>query len=422
MQSFKKYGLLGSLYLSQFMPFWFLYQGLPVLFRQDGMALEAIGLLPLLLLPVSLKFLWAPLIDFYGFTRWGHYRFWIISFQLWVVGLTIFCSFLSIEANLPLLLGAMAFIAIGSGSQDIATDALALSLLQPEERGQGNAVQGIGGALGRTIGGGGMLILLNRWGWRVSLLTLAAMMLLALIPLLFHREKSSRSRRKRSRSSPFNLKRMARGAIAYCKIFIDACQRPGFKTWLLVIALATSGYNLSATMFSPLLVDLGLSLEEIGWLLGVFGMMMTILGSLAAGVTIANFGRKRSLLVAMSLTAIGILMKLLPTFGLTQPSILYFITSITFFGFGIMGTTTFTVMMDKSRQEMAGTDYTLQTSIIPLFSIFSAVPSGLIASAIGYRGVFLLGAVIMVACIMLIFKFLNIVEFDRYFSEQCDRV
>ena len=422
MQSFKKYGLLGSLYLSQFMPFWFLYQGLPVLLRQDGMALEAIGLLPLLLLPFSCKFLWAPLIDFYGFTRWGHYRFWIICFQLWVVGLTIFCSFLSIEANLPLLLGAMAFIAIGSGSQDIATDALALGLLKPEERGQGNAVQGIGGALGRTIGGGGMLILLNRWGWRNSLLTLAAMMLLALIPLLFHRETSSRSRRKQSRSSPFNLKRMIRSAIAYLNIFIDATQRPGFKTWLLILALATSGYSLAATMFRPLLVDIGLSLEEIGWLLGIFSMIVAILGSLASGAMIPNLGRKRSLLVALSLTAIGILAQLLPAFGLTQPFVLYTIVSISFFAVGVMGTTSLTIMMDKSRPEMAGTDYTLQTSVSPFCSIFSAALSGLLAGTIGYSGVFLLGAGMIIACMVLVVKSLNSIEEDWHLSEQCDRV
>lgn len=68
------------------------------------MSLEAIGFLPLLLLPIALKFLWAPLIDLYGFSRWGHYRFWIVCFQLWVVGLTIACSFLTIETHLPLLL------------------------------------------------------------------------------------------------------------------------------------------------------------------------------------------------------------------------------------------------------------------------------------------------------------------------------
>ncbi|MBP0002786.1 MAG: MFS transporter [Cyanobacteria bacterium SBC] len=411
--SLKKFGLLGSLYISQFMPFWFLYQALPILLRQKGASLEAIGLLPALLIPVSFKFLWSPFIDAYGFTRWGHYRFWIICFQLWVVGITIFCSFLSVEENLPLLLVGLAFIAVGSGSQDIATDALALGLLKPEERGAGNAVQGIGGAIGRTIGGGGMLILLNRLGWTTSLLSLAAMMLFALIPLLFHREKIL----PKAHSNPIKLsfypKRFFRSSIEYFKIFSNACQRPGFKSWLVILALATSGYNLSATMFRPLLVDIGFSLEEIGWLMGIFGMTMTIFGSLFASLTISRLGRKQSFLIAMSLTLVGILAKLLPTFGLTQLPVLYSIVSLMFFAVGMTGTTTFTIMMDKSRQEMAGTDYTLQTSVIPIFSIVSAALSGAIASSIGYRGVFLLGAGIMVACISFVSKYLKVSEFDR---------
>ncbi|MBE9040679.1 MFS transporter [Oscillatoriales cyanobacterium LEGE 11467] len=408
-QSFKKFQLVGSLYISQFVPFWFLYQALPILLRQKGASLEAIGFLPLLLLPVSLKFLWAPLIDFYGFTRWGHYRFWIICFQLWVVGTTIFCSVLSVETNLPLLLMGLVFIAIGSSSQDIATDALALGLFKPEERGVGNAIQGIGGAVGRAIGGGGMLILLNRWGWTTSLLILAIIMLVALVPLLFHREKiPSNSRKVSPKITSLNPKR----TIEYFKIFIDICQRPGMKIWLVVLALATSGYNLSATMFRPLLVDIGLSLEEIGWLIGIFGMMMTILGSLAASWTIACLGRKKSFLIAISLTAIGTLANLLLTFEFTQPIVLYLIVSITLFSIGMTGTTTFTIMMDKSRQEMGGTDYTLQTSVIPIFSILSAVLSGLIAEKFGYQSLFLLSSIIILIGFFLVSKYFHIVEFD----------
>jgi MFS family permease len=74
-------------------------------------------------------------------------------------------------------------------SQDMATDALAVGLLEPYERGLGNGVQNAGGYLGGTIGGGGMLILLNHWGWTASLLTLALIVVVALFPVLWHRER-----------------------------------------------------------------------------------------------------------------------------------------------------------------------------------------------------------------------------------------
>ncbi|MEY2833262.1 MAG: hypothetical protein RLZZ574_2521, partial [Cyanobacteriota bacterium] len=71
-------GLLASLYVSQYIPLMFFYEALPVYMRYSGSSLQAIALVNLLILPVVFKFLWSPLIDHYGYTRWGHYRFWIV--------------------------------------------------------------------------------------------------------------------------------------------------------------------------------------------------------------------------------------------------------------------------------------------------------------------------------------------------------
>lgn len=395
-KTLQKFGLLGSLYLSQFMPFWFLSQALPVLLRQQGMPLEAIGLLPLVAVAVTFKFLWSPLIDRYSYARWGHYRFWIIFFQLWVVTLTVVCSLLDLETQLPFILLGLALIGTGCASQDIATDALAVRLLEPQERGVGNAVQGIGGAIGRMIGGGGMLILLNRWGWRTSLLSLAAVMVVALIPVLLYHEP----RRKTVAN--------AVSSQGYFKIFLQFVQRPGMGIWLLVLGLYAAAHNLSATMFTPLLVDTGLSMADIGSLLGVFGTGMSIVGTLAAGVLIGKLGRKGTLLVASAIALVGSLFYWLPTFGLTQLPVLYSTVSLAFFSLGMVGTTAFTIMMDKSRPEMAGTDYTLQTSLIGIGSVLSAAISGVLAEAVGYRGVFSLSGTLGLVCLVLIAKGLKL--------------
>src|SRR5687767_2389040 len=70
-------GLLGALYFSQGLPFGFFTQSLPVVLRQQGFSLGAIGLSSLLALPWALKFLWAPAID-----RIGTRRSWILPLQL----------------------------------------------------------------------------------------------------------------------------------------------------------------------------------------------------------------------------------------------------------------------------------------------------------------------------------------------------
>ena len=143
-KSLKKFGLLGSLYVSQFIPIACLYEALPVFMRQRGASLEAIGFLPLLTLPWMLKFLWSPPIDRYGFTRWGHYRFWIICFQLIVACTLVVFAFIDIKNQLNVAFLCLVIICFVCASQDIATDALAVGLLEPDERGFGNGIQSAG--------------------------------------------------------------------------------------------------------------------------------------------------------------------------------------------------------------------------------------------------------------------------------------
>ncbi|MBF2067818.1 MAG: hypothetical protein IGS39_25895 [Calothrix sp. C42_A2020_038] len=74
-KEFSKFGLLASLYISQYIPVMFLYQALPVFLRQQGASLESVALINLIAFPLMLKFIWAPFIDSFSIAKWGHYRF-----------------------------------------------------------------------------------------------------------------------------------------------------------------------------------------------------------------------------------------------------------------------------------------------------------------------------------------------------------
>ncbi|WP_373526920.1 MFS transporter [Nostoc sp.] len=410
-KSLKKFGLLGSLYVSQFMPFWFLYQALPVFMRQQGLSLKTIGLLQLLALPVALNFLWSPLIDRYGFTRWGHYRFWIICFQLLIAGMTAICALLSVEHNFTALLISIAVISFLCATLDIATDALAINLLKPHERGLGNSVQSVGGSLGAVIGGGGMLILFNRWGWSATLQTLALIMVVALLPVFWHQENVGNrqmvvdkqygnftDKLSTSSTSPTKL------SASYFNTFIDFCRKPGMLNWLLILLLYSASTQMAATMYPPLLVDIGLSLSEIGWLLGVIGASASALGGIVGGLILFSWGRKRSLFVFSLLWAMAITTYLLPAFGVISLPILYLVAISTFFTIGIMNTATFTIMMDKSSLETPGTDYTIQSSVGILGSLGTGSVSGLIAEVIGYQGVFAISLAMAIISVLMIAK------------------
>lgn len=398
-KSLKKLGLLGSLYVFQYIPATFLLQALPLLVRQQGMSLKLIGLIPVLTLPWILNFLWAPLIDSYGFTRWGHYRFWIICFQLVVACTTIVCALLNIESNFTAVLICLFLLCLFCSSQDIATDALAVGLLEPDERGLGNGLQRGGGYLGNIIGGGGMLLLLNQLGWSATLLTMATMMVVSLIPVFLYQEKVQRKTEKgRNIGSTTRSLRLT----SYFKTFISFCRRPGMGPWLMILLLYVMGPFMANAMFRPLLVDIGLSIAEIGWLLGVVSYSISMLGAIAAGLLITPLGRKRSLLVFGWLEALSIATYLLPAFGVTHRFILYLAPILVNLAGSMSSTALLTVMMDKSRLDSPGTDYTIQTSAISVGGIAASALSGVIAEAIGYRTVFASSIVLSAIALLIV--------------------
>lgn len=377
-KSLKKLGLLGSLYMSQFIPTMFLFQALPVFMRQQGISRQAIGLLSLLLLPSMLNFLWSPLIDRYSFSAVGHYRFWIICFQLLIACTTIAGGLLDIQHNFTALVICLFVMCFFCCLQNIATDALAVGLLDVNERGLGNGVQIGGQYLGAVIGGGGMLSLLNYWGWKATMFTLALLVVMALLPILLHKERSRKnqpgSESQRSNFVWINL--------------VKFCRRPGMWRWLLILVLYMKGGAIASTMYRPLLVDIGLSLAQIGLLLGVVSYSTGIFAALIAGLLINPLGRKRSLIVFGLLQAVSIATYLLPAFGVTNLLILYMSAIAVQFSTSMASTTMSTIAMDKSELETAGTDYSIQGSFGSFSGIAAAAISGIVAEAFGYRGVF----------------------------------
>ncbi|GAX42265.1 hypothetical protein NIES4075_32650 [Tolypothrix sp. NIES-4075] len=390
-EELKKLVLLASLYVSQIIPVHFLLAGLPVIMRQRGMSLDAIGALSLLAVPAMLKFLWSPFIDRYSFKRWGHYRFWIIIFQLLVVGVTVICAGLDIDKNLSIVLVCTFLMAVFCSSQDIATDALAVGLLKPNERSLGNGVQMGGHYLGTIIGGGTMLILLNRLGWTASLLIMALIMLVALIPVLRHKERK-----------PQQEELASLGIKGYFQTLSNFFRHRGTVTWLLILVLYSAGSGMASTMFRPLLSDLGLSLAEIGWLLGIVSCTAGILGAIAASLLIPSLGRKRSLVLFGLLQAIAIATYLLPASGVTNLPTLYLVVISVQILSGAAHTTLYTVMMDKSELATAGTDFTIQASIIFMGVIGASVISGVLAKSIGYQGVFMSAIAISLVSVLVI--------------------
>jgi MFS family permease len=383
--------LLATLYTSQFIPTTFFLQTLPVFMRQQNMSLEGIGFLGFLIIPSGLKFLWSPLIDRYRIGNLGHYRGWIICFQLLLASIIFFSAFIDIQNNLISLLICMFLACLFSASQDIATDALAVNLLEPQERGLGNAIQAGGNFFGAIIGGGGALILLEKVGWRYSLIAMSVFMLLNLVPTLLYREQViAKSKVNKS----------------YFQAFVRFFSRPKMLPWLFVVLLYMAGESITTTMIRPLLVDKGLSLSDIGWLLGVVSYSARIALALVAGVMITRLGRRRSLILFGLIAAFTALLYILPAIDVASLPVLYAVCILVSGTQSMAYTALLSAMMDKSDRATAATDYTIQVSVMFLGGIAATVLSGIVAQQTGYTITFIISAVVSLLSVFFIIKFI----------------
>jgi PAT family beta-lactamase induction signal transducer AmpG len=384
-----KLGLLACLYFSQGLPFGFFSHALPVLMRSYGVDLEVIGLMSFLGLPWALKFLWAPWVDRHGSARIGQRKSWILPLQLASMLVLLALSLLDPQQlrsggwlYLFLLLGLANLLA---ATQDIATDGLAVQSLHPRERGLANGIQVGGYRVGMVFGGGLVLVLLDYLGWEWSFRLLALVILLVTIPVLLYREAPVVAQPRAWRQRP---------ALHALVAFV---RKPGMWAWLLLLMLYKVGDSFGSAMGKPLLVDLGWSLEVIGWVGGGVGMGAGIAGAMVGGYLVQRIGRVRALVGFGVLQALGLCGY--AWLAATGPDLagIVAVNAVEHFVGGMATAALFTLMMDACRHEQAGSDYSIQASLQVSIVGLAHGFSGFSAGYFGYEAHFLLAAA---ACLL----------------------
>ncbi|MEM7156792.1 MAG: MFS transporter [Myxococcota bacterium] len=384
----KKLGLVASLYFSQGLPFGFFTQALPALMRQQGVSLAAIGLSTLLALPWGLKFLWAPWVDRRGNTRFGRRRGWLIPLQLSSTTVLLLLALADPAHSLVWLIVGVLLTNLLSATQDIATDGLAVDLLEHDERGWGNGIQLAGYRVGMIVGGGALLVAFDALGWAFTFVSAAILMLLATIPVWRFSEPPATAVTESATTS-------VRDAWRY---FSRSPQR---RSWLVVLAIYKAGDYLGTSMIRPFFIDQGLSLAELGVLLGAAGFSAGLVGALVGGAAVGTLGRRRALLAFGVLQALSVASYALATGSDPSPVLLYGPVIFEHFATGMATAVLFTVMMDLCRPEHAATDYTLQASLVVLATGLAAALGGTTAQVLGYGPNFVLGAAVCLGAVAL---------------------
>lgn len=372
--------LLGSLYFAQGLPFGFFVQALPVLLRKDGRSLGEIGLASLLTLPWALKFIWAPLVD-----RYGKRRTWILVAQALTAALLFTLAFLRGE-SLDLLYAGAFLANLCAATQDIATDGMAVNLLDEQDRGFANGLQVAGYRLGMIAGGGAILILFERTGWTAAFTSLALVTLIATVPVWFAKDKAPQA---------------ADPVVIPPKPWSFFKTRGAFSI-LGVAFLYKLGEASGVGMLRPFLADRGLSLSDIGYMLGTVAFLAGLCGALTGGYLTGLLGRRRALIVFGVQQAIAVSGYALVSYTQAGMPALYAAAAFEHFASGCATASLFTSMMDHARKESASADYTILASTVVLATGLASMVSGFSAQTFGYTTHFAMSAGVAVLAVLVV--------------------
>lgn len=282
------------------LPLFLLIQLVPAWLRSEGVDLKSIGLLTLLQLPYTWKFLWSPLVDRYGLLRFGRRRTWMFAMQVPLLIATVALGTVSVAhmpgapqslsttltfLSHPMTLLALA-IALCSATYDIAVDAYRREILSDQELGLGMSVFVAAYRISGFVPGSLSLILADVMPWpQVFAITAAFVLPGIILPLLI-------SEPANTEEVPHTLRA---AAVEPMREFIG---RAGWRhaVWILsFIFLYKLGDTLCVSLATPFYLDMGYTKTEIGLVAKNAGLWPSVIGGLLGGVWMLRLGIARAL-------------------------------------------------------------------------------------------------------------------------------
>ncbi|QKF82740.1 MFS transporter [Halarcobacter ebronensis] len=395
----KDLSLLLSLYTSQYIGLAFFMQALIGILRQNGVSLENLGIIYMLGLFWVFRFLWAPFIDKIEFKKIGHYKGWIIIFQFLMTIILLVVSIFNVINDLKTIIILSILFAFLSSSQSIALDGFVYKSVFKKQRAIAMSIKTSSGFIGMVLGGGVGLILYTHIGWMFTLIIVATTMFIALIQMLFYKETKTKKE---------NIQK----SIDY-KQYINFWKSKKKLQWLILLLLYPASISAAYGMSTPILVDLGWSLDKIGFIVHIVGYSIGILASFTSSWFIKKFGKKYILIGAAIGQTLGTLLLLVlfhDSSNLTTILVIGFIFSSYTPSMVIMST----FMMNQSSQKSPASQFAIQHSIFSFSGIIFSSLSVSLSGIFGYENIILTCSFIGLFAVYMSTKIDKIVNINTY--------
>lgn len=359
-------------------------------FSQANLSLATIGVLSLLGLPYTLKFIWAPLLDHVELPWLGKRRGWIVLTQC-ALALAIYAlaNLNPSSQTLPMVAVAM-LVSFFSASQDVAIDGYRTDVLHAEERGLGASYFIFAYRMAMLVAGGLALIFADHLGWKLTYEIMAVIILLSVIPATLA------PKTKAYQATP-NLLLTIKASLN------DFLQRDRVSLLVLFIIFYKFGDALALSlMINFLLNGLGFTLSEVGVAYKVTSIIATIAGAFMGGLLLMRWNIYRALLIFglaqsfSNLTFVGLAL-FNKSFSLMTLSI--FIEN---FCSGLSTAAFLAFLMTLCNQRFSASQFALLSAIASIGRVFSGPLAGVLVQHLGWTQFFMVAFVACFPGIMLL--------------------
>lgn len=368
---------------------------------QEQIDIKTIGLMSLVGIAYSFKFLWAPLVDRYYFKIIGRRKTWIVFTQ---VGLAIGLFMMSQLPPATRLMG-LAFLAVIvatlSATQDIAIDAYRRELLSDEEIGFGSSMTTYGYRVSMWIAGGLLVSFVAESGSDIQskitwsqfyFISSCVFVAFSILTLFFPEPKNN--------TAPTSLLK------AIVEPLADFFKRKDGLTILIFIFLFKFGDQISGSLLTPFYKSMGYTNTEIGWVTKTCGMISTFAGLFIGGVALIKFGIRKCLFFFGILQALSTAAFALVTF--TGPVVWSLATVVIFEDLSSgMGTAAFIAFMASiTNQKYTATQFALLSSLAAVGRTIFSGYAGYLQEMLGWAGFFYAGTLLAIPGLVMLY-FLN---------------
>ena len=362
-------------------------------FRTESVDLGQIGLFGLVLIPYTLKFLWAPFIDrinLPGATLFGRKKIWGLLTQLLLMCALFMLSLSSPAQNLMGVFAICLMIAFASATQDIVIDALRIDTLEGDELKEGTSAYQLGARIGMLGAVAGMIFLSAHVSWQTAYQISIISIVLGFISLCFVREKKAEVK-------PVNFQELI---IDPFKDFVVRNKHFGLLCLFVVAYKLCNG--VLGPMAYPFYYDVGFSAEQISIVSGTFGVFVTMFGVVLGGIAMLKYAYRPLLFrlgfieIFTSLAFAGL--------AIAGPNMPLFFAVILFDNIlaGMGGAVWVAYLSSLCNRKFSGTQYAFLTALnmVPLSVIASS--GGFLAKFMGWPLFFVFTGILMIPALCIL--------------------